>query len=74
MTIGDTNNGGINGDSLSITFAAADGWLSGTGLTGSNGSYNLTGTAAAITTELDDLVFMPVDGVLNTLVTTTYPL
>src|SRR5208282_3938098 len=43
-------------------------------LSGSNGSYSLTGTAAAITGELDALTFKPVDGVANTSVTTTFTL
>ena len=74
VTIADMNNGGGNSDSLSITFAAADGSLSGAGLTGSNGSYSLTGTAATITGELRALAFTPVDRVPNTSVTTTFTL
>ena len=72
VTIGDPSAGAT--DTLSITFAAADGSLSGAGLGGSNGSDTLSGTAAAITTELDALSFKPVDGVPNTSVTTTFTL
>ena len=74
VTIGDANNGGGNSNTLSIAFAAADGFLSGAGLVGSNGNYSLTGTAAAITSELRALVFRPVDGVPNTSVTTIFAL
>jgi len=57
VTVGD-----INGDNVSvtITYAAANGTLSGTGLTGSAGSYTLTATTAAtLTARLDALVFTP---------------
>jgi uncharacterized repeat protein (TIGR03803 family) len=73
VTITDLNNGGTDTDTLSITFSGG-GTLSGTGLTGSSGSYTLTGTAAAITAELDALSFTPVNGVPNTLATTTFTL
>jgi hypothetical protein len=52
----------INGDNVSvtITYAAANGTLSGTGLTGSAGSYTLSATSAAtLTARLDALVFTP---------------
>jgi hypothetical protein len=75
VTIGDTNSGAA--DTLSITLAGggtlADG-VGFNGLSGGNGSYTLSGTAAAITTELDALVFTPVNGVPNTSVTTTFTL
>ena len=71
VTIGDANAGAT--DTLSITFSGP-GSLSGTGLSGSNGSYALTGTAAAITSELRALSFTPADGVPNTSVTTTFTL
>jgi hypothetical protein len=48
--------------------------LSGTGLSVSSGIYKLTGTAAAITSELRALSFTPVDGMPNTSVTTTFTL
>ena len=73
VTITDANNGGTDTDTLSITLSGS-GTLSGTGLSGSNGNYTLSGTAAAITAELDALVFTPVDGVPNTSVTTTFTL
>ena len=71
VTIGDANAGAT--DTLSITLSGP-GSLSGTGLSGSDGSYTLTGTAAAITSELRALSFTPVNGVLNTSVTTTFTL
>jgi uncharacterized repeat protein (TIGR03803 family) len=71
VTIGDANAGAT--DTLSITLSGP-GSLSGTGLSGSNGNYTLTGTAAAITSELRALSFTPVNGVLNTSVTTTFTL
>jgi autotransporter passenger strand-loop-strand repeat protein len=71
VTIGDANSGAT--DTLTITLAGG-GTLSGTGLTGSNGTYTLSGTALAVTTELDALSFTPVDGVPNTSVTTTFTL
>jgi ALTTAQ repeat len=73
VTITDANNGGTDIDTLSITLSGG-GTLSGTGLSGSNGSYTLSGTAAAITNELRALSFTPVDGVLGTSVTTTFTL
>jgi uncharacterized repeat protein (TIGR03803 family) len=71
VTIGDTNGGAT--DTLSITLSGP-GSLSGTGLSVSSGIYKLTGTAAAITSELRALSFTPVDGVPNTSVTTTFTL
>ena len=71
VTIGDTNAGAT--DTLSITLSGP-GSLSGTGLSVSSGIYKLTGTAAAITSELRALSFTPVDGVPNTSVTTTFTL
>ena len=52
----------INGDNVSMTisFNAANGTLSGTGLSGSNGSYTLSAaTPAALTTALKALTFTP---------------
>ena len=81
VTIGDANNNGTDTDTLTITYAAGDGTLTdGAGfpgtssLSGASGDYTLTGTAAAITAELDALSFTPVDGVPNTAVTTTFTL
>ena len=71
MTIGDANAGAT--DTLSITLSGP-GALSGTGLSGADGSYILTGTASAITGELQSLSFTPVDGMPNTSVTTTFTL
>ena len=81
VTIGDANNNGTDTDTLTITYAAGDGTLTdGAGfhgtssLSGASGDYTLTGTAAAITAELDALSFTPVDGVPSTAVTTTFTL
>jgi hypothetical protein len=80
VTITDANNGGIDTDTLSIIFSGGGMLTDGAGfagtssLTGSNGSYTLTGTAAAITAELDALLFTPVNGVPSTSVTTTFTL
>ena len=71
VTIGDANAGAT--DALSITLSGP-GSLSGTGLSVSSGIYTLTGTAAAITSELRALSFTSVDGVPNTSVTTTFTL
>ena len=71
VTIGDVNAGAT--DTLSITLSGP-GSLSGTGLSVSSGNYSLTGTAAAITSELRALSFTSVDGVPNTSVTTTFTL
>src|SRR5271156_3476787 len=57
VTIGDANAGAT--DTVSITLSGP-GSLSGTGLSGANGSYTLTGTTAAITSELRALSFTPV--------------
>src|SRR3984885_9580360 len=71
VAIGDANAGAT--DMLSITLSGT-GSLSGTGLSGSDGSYTLTGTTAAITSELRALSFTSVNGVPNTSVTTTFTL
>jgi hypothetical protein len=52
----------VNGDnvSMAISFNGANGALSGTGLSGSNGSYTLSAaTPAALTTQLKALTFTP---------------
>ncbi len=58
VTVSDT----VTGDtpSATISFTAADGTLSGTGLSGSNGSYTLAAaTVATLQSELRALVFTP---------------
>ena len=61
VTIADANSGAS--DTLTITVTGAGGTLSGTGLTGGTGGvYTLTGTAAAVTSELDALGFTPKAG------------
>jgi hypothetical protein len=80
VTITDANNGGIDTDTLSIIFSGGGTLTDGAGfagtssLSGSNGSYTLTGTAAAITAELRLLSFTPVNGVPSTQVATTFTL
>ncbi|MYM23000.1 DUF4347 domain-containing protein [Duganella sp. FT135W] len=52
----------VNGDNVSMTisFNSANGTLSGTGLSGSNGSYTLSATTpATLTTQLKALTFTP---------------
>jgi hypothetical protein len=76
-SVADANNGGTDADTLSINLAGGGALTDGVGfigLSGSNGSYTLSGTAAAITAELDALMFTPVDGVPNTSVSTTFTL
>jgi hypothetical protein len=73
VTIGDANVGAT--DILTITLGGAGGALSGTGLSaGVGGVYTLSGTAAAITSELDALIFTPTAGAPNTTSTTTFTL
>ncbi len=71
VTVTDGNSGAT--DTLTISLSGP-GTLSGTGLTGSGDVYHLSGTAAAITSELDALTFTPVNGVPGTSVTTTFTL
>ena len=74
VTIGDANVGAT--DILRITLGGAGGTLSGTGLTPGVGAgvYTLSGTAAAITSELHALIFTPTAGTQNTTSTTTFTL
>jgi hypothetical protein len=73
VTIGAANVGAT--DTLTITLGGAGGTLSGTGLSGGfGGVYTLSGTAAAITSELDALVFTPKAGSPNTSSTTAFTL
>ena len=73
VTIADANSGAS--DALTITVTGAGGTLSGTGLTGGTGGvYTLTGTAAAITSELDALSFTPNAGSPGTSSTTNFQL
>jgi len=73
VTIGDANVGAT--DTLTITLGGAGGALSGTGLSaGVGGVYTLSGTAAAITSKLDALIFMPTAGAPDTTSTTTFML
>ena len=64
-------------DSITITFNGANGTLSGTGLTGSNGTYTLAATSPdALTSELDQIVFTPTahQGAAGTTITTNFTL
>jgi uncharacterized repeat protein (TIGR03803 family) len=73
VTIGDQNAGAT--DTLTITLGGTGGMLSGAGLSGGTGGvYMLSGTAAAITGELDALNFTPKAGAPNTFSTTTFTL
>jgi hypothetical protein len=73
VTISDANSGAT--DTLTITLAGAGGTLSGAGLSGgAGGVYTLSGTAAAITSELDVLVFTPKAGAPSSYSTTTFTL
>jgi hypothetical protein len=78
VTIGDANVKAT--DTLTITLGGAGGVLTdGTGFsrlatTATPGVYTLSGTAAAITNELDALSFKPKAGIPNTTSTTTFKL
>ena len=76
-TIGDANLGAT--DTLTITLDGVGGTLNdGTGFTSlttvSQGVYSLSGTAAAITSELDALIFTPTAGAPDTTSKTTFTL
>ena len=73
VTIADANAKAT--DTLTIKLVGAGGALTGTGLSGGTGGvYTLSGTAAAITGELDTLSFKPKAGIPNTTSTTTFTL
>ncbi len=72
VTVGDANSGAT--ETLTITLSGSGGVLSGAGLTGGNGSYALSGTAAAVTAELDALSFTSTAGQPGTSGTTTFTL
>jgi uncharacterized repeat protein (TIGR03803 family) len=59
VTIADLNDGGVDTDTFVITESGLAGALSGTGLTGANGTYTLTGSVATINSELQNLSFTP---------------
>jgi hypothetical protein len=72
-TITDPNPGAT--DTLTITIGGAGGTLSGTGLGGGTGGvYTLSGTAGAVTGELDALVFTPSPSPSETASTSTFSL
>ena len=76
-TVGDANVGAT--DTLTITLGGAGGTLAdGVGFssltTVGAGVYRLSGTAAAITSELDALVFTPIAGAPGSVTTTTFTL
>ena len=76
VTIGDINAGA--GDTLSITLTGAGTLADGAGFSGlmssGGGVYTLTGSAGAITSELEALVFTPQAGAPNTSATTSFAL
>ncbi len=72
VTIGDANPGAT--ETLTITLSGSGGTLAGSGLTGGSGGYTLSGTAAAVTAELDALSFTPTAGQPGTSGTTTFTL
>jgi ELWxxDGT repeat protein len=74
VTIGDANAGAT--DILTITLGGAGGTLSGTGLSPGVGAgvYTLSGTAGAISGELDALTFTPTAGAPGTASTTKFTL
>uniref|UniRef100_UPI00291677EA beta strand repeat-containing protein n=1 Tax=Bradyrhizobium sp. SZCCHNRI1003 TaxID=3057275 RepID=UPI00291677EA len=72
VSIDDLNVGAT--DTLTITLSGAGGTLSGTGLSGSNGVYTLSGSASTITDQLRALTFAPAAGLPNTSATTTFTL
>ena len=64
-----------DGDTLTlyITYTGANGTLSGTGLSGSAGSYTLSGSHSTITSQLQALTFTPTEN-LGAAVVTTFSL
>ena len=73
VMIGDANNGGTNVDTLTITLLES-GTLSQAGPAGAGDVYTLMGTAEQLTSELQAMVFTPVDGVPNTSVLNAFAL
>jgi uncharacterized repeat protein (TIGR03803 family) len=75
VTVGDPNASATDTLTITLSKGGANGKLSGTNLSGlKNGLYTLTGTAAAITTELDALTFTPATGAPNSVTTSTFTL
>jgi Ca2+-binding RTX toxin-like protein len=73
VTVRDANAGAT--DTLTITLGGAGGTLSGMGLSGGvGGVYALSGTASAVTSELEALLFTPSAGAPNSSSTTTFTL
>ncbi|HEY1941250.1 MAG TPA: VWD domain-containing protein [Roseiarcus sp.] len=72
VSIGDDNPGAT--ETLTISLSGSGGTLSGAGLSGGSGSYTLSGSAAAVTTELDALSFTATAGAPGTSGTTTFTL
>jgi hypothetical protein len=71
VAITDPNAGAT--DTLTVTVAGAGGTLAGPGLGGgAGGVYTLSGTAGAVTSELDALVFTPAPTPSETASTTTF--
>ena len=75
VTITDANSGATDTLTITLSNGGSGGTLSGSSLSGgSGGVYTLSGTAAAVTSELDALTFTPVAGQPGTSATTTFAL
>lgn len=73
VTISDPNGNAV--ETLTITLGGNGGTLAGSGLGGGTGGvYTLSGTAAAVTTALDALVFTPAAGAAEAVTTTSFSL
>jgi hypothetical protein len=75
VAIDDSNPGGKETLTITLSDGGKGGTLSGAGLSGGTGGvYTLTGTAAQVTSALDALTFTPTAGQANTSTTTTFTL
>ena len=73
MTIGDANVGA--NETLTITLSRRGGRnVDGAGLSGGSGAYTLGGSAATVTSELEELSFTPTAGAPGSQTTTTFTL
>jgi autotransporter passenger strand-loop-strand repeat protein len=73
VTITDPNSQAM--ETLTITVGGAGGTLAGDGISGGTGGvYTLSGSAAAVTSELDALSFTPAAGAAMSVSTTTFSL
>jgi hypothetical protein len=75
VTITDVNAGATDTLTITLSGGGKTGTLAGAGLTiGTNGNYTLKGTAAAVTSALDALIFTPAKGAAGSITTTTFTL